>query len=108
MYPTPIDYCRGDDTIAIMKKDTHPTYHSNATVTCACGNAIAVGATKEKMQIEICSACHPFYTGKNQLIDTAHRAERFEARRAKAKPETLKQKKSKVKSRTEQKKNKSS
>lgn len=67
-----------------MKKDLHPTYYPKAVITCACGNKIEVGATKEKIDVEICSACHPFYTGKKQLVDTAGRAEKFEAKRKKA------------------------
>jgi large subunit ribosomal protein L31 len=61
-----------------MKKDTHPTYFENAKVTCACGNSFTTGSTVEKIDIEICSACHPFYTGKQKLLDTAHRIEKFE------------------------------
>ena len=67
-----------------MKKNIHPTYYSSAKVRCACGNVFTVGSTKPEVQIEICSACHPFYTGKEKLIDTAGRVEKFKARRAKA------------------------
>jgi len=66
-----------------MKKETHPTYHPKASVKCACGNTFTVGSTKEKIQVEICSNCHPFYTGSQQLVDTAGRAERFKERMAK-------------------------
>ncbi len=66
-------------------KDIHPKYYDKAKITCACGNVITVGATKEKMEVEVCSSCHPFYTGKKQLIDTAGRAEKFKARQTKAK-----------------------
>ena len=62
-----------------MKSDTHPTYFPEAAVTCACGRTFAVGSTKEKLAVEICSNCHPFYTGKQNLIDTAGRVERFHA-----------------------------
>jgi len=68
-----------------MKKDIHPSYYPDARVECACGNAFTVGATHKKIEVEICSACHPFYLGTEQLIDTAGRVERFRARRAKAK-----------------------
>jgi len=68
-----------------MKKDIHPTYHNKAKVKCACGNTFTVGSTKENIEVEICSNCHPFYTGKKQLVDTAGRAERFKARQEKAK-----------------------
>lgn len=74
-----------------MKKDTHPKYFPNAAVVCACGNKFSIGSTKEKIEIEICSNCHPFYTGTEKIIDTAGRVEKFKARRAagaaaKAKP----------------------
>lgn len=64
-----------------MKKDTHPTFHKDAKVTCACGATYAVGSTLEDIQVEICGACHPFYTGKEKVLDTAGRVERFKARR---------------------------
>ncbi|MFA5386150.1 MAG: 50S ribosomal protein L31 [Candidatus Paceibacterota bacterium] len=73
-----------------MKKDIHPEYHPKAKVSCACGNTFTVGSTKPEIQVEICYACHPFYTGKNVLLDTAGRAERFKSRKAKAKPKTAK------------------
>ena len=61
-----------------MKKGLHPTYHQNAKVTCACGNSFIVGSTKEKLEVEICYKCHPFYNGKEKLIDTAGRIEKFQ------------------------------
>ena len=67
----------------LMKTGIHPTYYPKAKVTCACGNTFFVGATRQEIKVEICSACHPFYTGKGKLIDTAGRAERFKARAAK-------------------------
>lgn len=67
-----------------MKSDIHPTYISDAAITCACGNVMQVGATKKEMQVEICGACHPFYTGKEKLVDTAGRVEKFKAKVAKA------------------------
>ena len=67
-----------------MKKDIHPAYFPDAKVTCACGNTFTVGSTKEKIEVEICSACHPLYTGEEKILDTAGRVERFKARRAKA------------------------
>lgn len=66
-----------------MKKDIHPKYYPKATVHCACGNTFTVGSTKEFMEIEICSKCHPFYTGKKKLIDTMGRVEKFRKRAAK-------------------------
>lgn len=65
-----------------MKKDTHPQYYQ-AAVRCACGNTFVVGSTKKELEVEICSACHPFYTGGSKIVDTAGRVERFKARLAK-------------------------
>lgn len=59
-----------------MKTGIHPTYHLTS-VSCACGNAFETGSTMEVIKVEICSACHPFYTGKQKLVDTAGRVERF-------------------------------
>jgi len=59
-----------------MKKGIHPDYKFTK-ITCACGNVIETRATVENMQVEICSKCHPFYTGKQKLVDTAGRVERF-------------------------------
>ena len=67
-----------------MKKDTHPQYFTDAKTTCACGAIFAVGSTKPELHIEICSQCHPFYTGGDKVIDTAGRVERFKAKTAKA------------------------
>jgi len=63
-----------------MKKDTHPTYYPDARVTCACGNSFTTGATVKEINVELCSACHPFYTGKQKLVDTARRVEKFQAK----------------------------
>ncbi|MFW6127214.1 MAG: 50S ribosomal protein L31 [Thermodesulfobacteriota bacterium] len=59
-----------------MKKDIHPQY-GRTTVRCACGNEFETGSTAEKIRVEICSKCHPFFTGKQKLMDTAGRVERF-------------------------------
>ncbi len=67
-----------------MKTETHPTYFPEAKVTCACGRTFTVGSTSEKIEVEICSNCHPFYTGNDKLMDTAGRVEKFKARRAAA------------------------
>ena len=66
-----------------MKDKIHPAYYPKAEVRCACGNKFTVGATRPELQVEICSKCHPFYTGKEKLIDTAGRIERFASRSAK-------------------------
>lgn len=68
---------------ANMKKDTHPTYYKNAKIACACGATYEVGSTREEMQVELCAACHPFYTGKQKMIDTARRVEKFQERATK-------------------------
>ncbi len=60
-----------------MKKEIHPEYHEDAKIICACGNTIKTGATIKEMHIEICSACHPFYTGKEKLVDSAGQVDRF-------------------------------
>ncbi|PKN80340.1 MAG: 50S ribosomal protein L31 [Candidatus Cloacimonetes bacterium HGW-Cloacimonetes-1] len=59
-----------------MKQGIHPKYNK-VTVRCACGNTFETGSTKGDLQVEICSACHPFYTGKQKLLDTAGRVEKF-------------------------------
>lgn len=81
-----------------MRKDIHPAYFKQATVRCACGRVFTVGSTKEKMTVEICSNCHPFYTGQEKLIDTAGRIEKFKARVKKAESTPVKNKKSRKKS----------
>jgi len=68
-----------------VKKDIHPKYYPNAQVKCACGNSFAVGSTKEFIEIEICSKCHPFYTGKERIVDTMGRVEKFRKRLEKKK-----------------------
>jgi large subunit ribosomal protein L31 len=67
-----------------MKPDIHPKYYPKAKVKCACGAIFEVGSTKPELYIEICSKCHPFYTGKEKIIDTAGKVEKFKARKAKA------------------------
>jgi len=59
-----------------MKKDIHPEYFDTSII-CACGNEIKAGSTKPNIRVEICSQCHPFFTGKQKLVDTAGRIERF-------------------------------
>ncbi|MDO5747195.1 MAG: 50S ribosomal protein L31 [Actinomycetaceae bacterium] len=69
-----------------MKKDIHPEYVPT-TVTCACGNSFETRSTKTsgQMRVDVCSACHPFYTGKQKIMDTGGRVARFEARYGKRK-----------------------
>jgi len=66
-----------------MKKDFHPKYYSDVNVACACGNTFTTGSTEAELKIELCSACHPFYTGKQKLVDTARRVEKFQEKSAK-------------------------
>lgn len=60
-----------------MKKDIHPQYFAEAKVVCACGNSWTTGATQEEIRTDVCSACHPFYTGEQRIVDTAGQVERF-------------------------------
>ncbi len=62
---------------AIMKTAIHPTYHEEATVTCVCGKTFVTGSTIPKIATEICSNCHPFYTGEKKFVDTTGRVDRF-------------------------------
>ena len=68
-----------------MKEKIHPKYNEKAKIACACGNSIEVGSTEDAMRVEICSMCHPLYTGKSKVIDTAGRIDKFKQRLAKAK-----------------------
>jgi large subunit ribosomal protein L31 len=63
-----------------MKDKIHPKYYSDANIVCSCGNTFTIGSTKKTMRVELCSHCHPFYTGERRMIDTAGRVERFKQR----------------------------
>jgi large subunit ribosomal protein L31 len=63
-----------------VKADIHPNYYPNAVVTCACGNTFMTGSTKPQLHVEICSNCHPLYTGQQRIVDTAGQVERFQRR----------------------------
>jgi len=67
-----------------MKKKIHPDY-GDSRIVCACGNEVKTGSTVPKMEVEICSACHPFYTGQKKIVDTAGRVDRFKQRMEKTK-----------------------
>ncbi len=67
-----------------MKKKIHPQYHTDAKISCACGNVIETGSTVKEMKVEICSACHPFYTGKKKMLDATGRVDRFKKMTEKA------------------------
>lgn len=76
-----------------MKTDLHPPYHQKVTVTCACGNTFVTGSTVETLEVEVCANCHPFYTGKQKLVDTTGRVDRFRKRLGEVKPRIAKPKK---------------
>jgi len=65
-----------------MKKDIHPKYDTQVKATCACGAVFLVGSTMPSIAMEICSQCHPFYTGNEKIMDTAGRVERYNKRKA--------------------------
>lgn len=86
-----------------MKEKIHPKWYKKAKIICACGNVIETGSTVPEMHVEICSACHPFYTGKHKLVDVAGRVDKFKAkvevaRKIKAEKEARKKRKKKTKS----------
>ena len=68
----------------MAKKDIHPKYYGDAKAQCACGNEFTTGSTLKEIRVEICSNCHPFYTGKEKIIDTAGRVDKFKRRVAAA------------------------
>ncbi len=68
-----------------MKKEIHPQYYKESKVICACGASFNIGSTKEEIKVEVCSACHPFYTGKKKILDTMGRVERFNKKLAQRK-----------------------
>lgn len=68
-----------------MKEKIHPKYYENAKVTCSCGATFETGSTQPEIKVEICSMCHPYYTGTAKLIDTAGRVDRFRAKLEKQK-----------------------
>jgi large subunit ribosomal protein L31 len=63
-----------------MKEKIHPQYFPDAKVICSCGNTFTVGSTKKEIRVELCSKCHPYYTGEQRVVDTAGRVERFRRR----------------------------
>jgi large subunit ribosomal protein L31 len=74
-----------------MKEGIHPKYFET-TITCACGNVIATRSTVKNIRVEICSACHPFFTGTQKLVDTAGRVEKFKQRYTKTAGKTVRKK----------------
>jgi large subunit ribosomal protein L31 len=63
-----------------MKEKIHPQYYTDAEVICACGNRFITGSTKKQLKVEVCSNCHPFFTGERRIMDTTGRVERFKKR----------------------------
>ncbi|GAI74318.1 unnamed protein product [marine sediment metagenome] len=63
-----------------MKDKIHPEYYTDAKVVCACGNTFTIGSTQKLLKVELCSKCHPFFTGERRMVDTAGRVERFKRR----------------------------
>ena len=68
-----------DREVKIVKEGIHPKYQK-VTVTCVCGNTFVTGSTKKELRVEICSKCHPYYTGKQKLVDAGGRVDRFKKR----------------------------
>lgn len=73
-----------------MKQDTHPTYYSDCKVTCACGNVFPTGSTKKEINVEVCAACHPFFTGEQKFVDTEGRVDKFMRKQEEAKAKRAK------------------
>ncbi len=63
-----------------MKPKIHPEFYTDAKVICACGNTFTIGSTKKILKVELCSRCHPFFTGERRMVDTLGRVERFKRR----------------------------
>ncbi len=73
-----------------MKQNLHPQYYKDAKVTCACGNHWVTGSTVPEIKVNVCSKCHPFYTGTEKIVDTRGRVEKFQKRVGKAVPKKAK------------------
>jgi len=81
----PVTFKETSEGCQIMKPEIHPKYHE-ITVTCSCGNSFTTGSTNsDNMSIEVCSQCHPFYTGKQKTLDTAGQVDKFNKRYGSAK-----------------------
>lgn len=87
-----------------MKKDIHPKYNEQAKVSCACGYSFEVGSTENEIRVELCSNCHPFYTGKAKFVDTAGRVDKFKKKMEKVGAAAATRKGKKVKKATKTKK----
>lgn len=80
-----------------MKKDIHPQFNTKTKVSCVCGNTFEIGSTVDEIHVELCSVCHPFYTGKQKLVDASRRVEKFQDRLSKKKVAAAGKKGKKVK-----------
>jgi large subunit ribosomal protein L31 len=81
-----------------MKQNLHPAWHDDAVVTCACGNSFVTGSTLDKMDVDICAKCHPFFTGEMRFVDRQGRVDKFNKKMAAAQAVQSNQKKSKKQS----------
>jgi large subunit ribosomal protein L31 len=79
-----------------MKANIHPKWFSAAKVACSCGNTFVVGSTKEEIKVEVCSKCHPFFTGQQKFLDALGRVEKFQARQKAASDTVVSKKKKKL------------
>lgn len=84
----------------MAKKDNKIEFYEDCQVTCACGNSFTTGSTKKEIRVELCSKCHPFYTGKQKFVDTARRVEKFQERAEKVASAAKERKGKKVKKAT--------
>lgn len=82
-----------------MKKEIHPKWYKQAKVTCNCGNTFTIGSTLPEVQVEICSSCHPFFTGELKYVDTQGRVEKFQKKQETAEKTKLKKKKKQMRKR---------
>ena len=79
-----------------MKPNTHPTYYADAQVICSCGNTWTTGSTRKVIRTDVCSNCHPFFTGEQRFVDTAGRVDKFQKRFGASKPAAERRKKPKL------------
>lgn len=73
-----------------MKANIHPQYFNEARIVCVCGNTFTTGSTREEIHVQLCSNCHPFYTGQQKFVDAASLIDKFEKKRQEAKPRKVK------------------
>ncbi len=86
-----------------MQSTIHPPYYGEAKARCVCGAGFAIGSTVPEIQVELCSNCHPFYTGKQKLVDTARRVEKFQERATKTRASSRGSKRARIVKRAKQK-----